>query len=178
MSTRLVREIINSRLQKGQKRLVGYARWNRQITPFYAAKYAGVRFLIPVSIDERKRNAWPEVPTILSDDIGKVHWERGDGRGKCLKLLWSAGLKKMAIATVLEIGEATVTRLVKQYGLPLRRHPQERVKWTAAEDSALKKLLAGGSGTKEILGYFSEHYPNRPLSTVRVKIHRLKNLKT
>jgi hypothetical protein len=176
LPTKTVREIINSRLQKGRKRLLGYARWNRQIAPFYAAKYAGVRFLIPISIDGQKRNAWPEVPTILNDDIGQVHWERGDGRGKCLKLLWSAGLKKSAIAAILEIGEATVTRLVKKYGLPPRRRPQERIKWTAAESEALGKLLTEGAGAKEILRYFSENHLERPSSTVRVKIHRLKNM--
>ncbi|MDR1481769.1 MAG: hypothetical protein LBI74_03995 [Synergistaceae bacterium] len=67
-----------------------YARWNGQVAPFYVARYENVEFLVPVSFDEQKLDAWPEVPTILSIGRGNIiHWEKRDGQGKCFETMLS-----------------------------------------------------------------------------------------
>ncbi|MDR1914983.1 MAG: hypothetical protein LBQ58_00205 [Synergistaceae bacterium] len=174
-STRRVREIINHDLQKGQKSIFGYVRRDRQVTPLYLGRHEDIEFLIPISLDTSKTRAWPVVPTILNIGKGVFHWARGDGRRKFLETMWDAGVKKSVMASLLDIGESTLTRLVKKYGLKPRRRSHKPIKWTVEEELALMRLISARSCTRDIIGYFSLNYPKRPSSTVRVKIHRMKS---
>ncbi|MDR1885071.1 MAG: hypothetical protein LBQ56_02265 [Synergistaceae bacterium] len=173
-SARRVREIINGLLQRERRRLLGYSRWNGRIAPLYAGRHEGVDFLIPVCVDPRKVNAWLVVPTILKRPWDIIHWARGDCRRKWIESLWASGMKKEAMSKILGVGLATLTRLVKGYGLPPRHRPHTASRWTEQEESSLRRLIADGGTPGEIAVYFSTHHPERPGSTIRVKIHRMK----
>jgi predicted DNA-binding transcriptional regulator AlpA len=174
LPTRMIREIINNGLNCGEKRLLGYTRWNGQVTPLYSIQYEDLEFLAPISVDAQKTDGWPVVPTILTKNTGNIHWERKNGPEKWFKTLWESGMKKTLMAKCLGVSLSTITRRVKEYHLRPRRIGHKSTKWTDAEESAIMELTRDCRGSREIMSYFARHYPERPRPTVRVKIHRLK----
>ena len=64
MPTKVVRVVIQAALQD-TRQAVQVQNYNRRQCPIFRAQYLDKEYLIPVIYEERKKDNWPVVPTIL-----------------------------------------------------------------------------------------------------------------
>lgn len=77
LPTKTIRTIIMAALQDNRQQ-VAVQIYNRKPCPIYHAQYLDVKYLIPVIHEEKKKDGWPVVPTILESgmDANPIIYER------------------------------------------------------------------------------------------------------
>ena len=83
LPTKTIRIIIQAALQDNRQ-VVEVQNYNHRQCPVFRAKYLEKVYLIPVIYEERKKNAWPVVPTILLPGMrmNQILYERSGWRWK------------------------------------------------------------------------------------------------
>ncbi|MFZ5687860.1 MAG: hypothetical protein ACOY9Y_06670 [Bacillota bacterium] len=81
LPTKTIRTIIMAALQDNRQQ-VAVQIYNRRPCPIYRAQYRDVEYLIPVIHEEKKKDSWPVVPTILLPhmDTNPIIYERSGWR--------------------------------------------------------------------------------------------------
>jgi hypothetical protein len=77
LPTKAVRTVIQAALQD-TRQMVQVQNYNRRQCPVFRAQYLNKEYLIPVIHEQRKKDSWPVVPTILLPGmaINQVLYER------------------------------------------------------------------------------------------------------